>query len=73
MQHQNIIRVESMIDKVVFSVPELAHQLGVSRWTVYRLVWGGKLPTIQVGRQIRFQVKAIEKWILDNAKMAKEK
>lgn len=35
------------------SVDSLAHEIGVSRMTIYRLVKAGTLPSMRIGRSVR--------------------
>jgi len=44
----------------VFSVPESAEILGISRSTAYELVGAGKLRSIRLGRRILVPMRAIE-------------
>ena len=41
----------------------VAERLGVTPWTVYRLMRDHKLPYVQVGSQYRFEAADVEAWI----------
>lgn len=41
------------------SAQEVASELGVSKMTVYRLIWAGELPAIQVGRSYRIRERVL--------------
>ena len=45
------------------TVIEAAQYLKMGRSTVYKLAQEGKLPTHRVGRQWRFDVKELYKWL----------
>lgn len=48
-----------------FSVEEIASHLGVSKETIYRWVEKQKIPASKVGRQWKFKVSEVDKWIKD--------
>ena len=45
------------------SVDEIAKHLGVSKETIYRWVEKGKVPAHKVGRQWKFKVSEVDKWV----------
>ncbi len=45
------------------TVPEVAAELRVSRMTVYRLIKGGDLPSIRIGRNIRVPENALDTFV----------
>ena len=47
----------------LMTVDELAEYLGVTRDTVYRKVKTGEIPSIRIGRLLRFPKKTIEDWL----------
>jgi excisionase family DNA binding protein len=47
----------------LMTVDELAEYLGVTRDTVYRKVKTGEIPSIRIGRLLRFPKKVIEDWL----------
>lgn len=49
---------ESQTDKKVYSVPEVAKTLGISRGLAYEMARSGQIPTIQLGK--RYIVPAVQ-------------
>ena len=47
----------------LMTVGELAEYLGVTPDTVYRKVKSGEIPSIRIGRLLRFPKKTIENWL----------
>ncbi len=47
----------------IITVKELAHELRVSRKTIYNLVYRRKIPFIKVGGALRFRRDEIEEWL----------
>lgn len=47
-------------DRLVWSVDETAHRLGISRAHAYELIARGDLPSLRLGRRIVVPVRAIE-------------
>lgn len=45
------------------TVAEVARQLRVSKMTVYRLVNGGELRSVRVGRSFRIRASWFRKWL----------
>jgi len=48
-----------------------ARYLGVSVWTVRRLVYAGELPAQRRGRRMRFDKKDLDRWIVGNKEIVK--
>ncbi len=48
------------------TVTEVAAQLRVSKMTVYRLVHGGTMPAVRVGRSFRVPASAVEEYLTDS-------
>ncbi len=46
-----------------FTVAEVARQLRVSNMTVYRLIKGGQLPAVRVGRGYRIRDEDVRKYL----------
>jgi excisionase family DNA binding protein len=46
-------------------VAEVADQLRVSNMTVYRLVHGGELPAVRVGKSYRLREDDVDKYLSD--------
>lgn len=47
----------------MLSVKEAAEELGVSIWTVYRLISKGDLPAVKVGRLLRIPESGIDGYL----------
>ena len=47
------------------TVAEVAAMMRVSKMTVYRLVHGGELPAVRVGRSFRVPEKAVHDYLRD--------
>ena len=59
-------RPESSLSGVSFlTVAEVAALMRVSKMTVYRLVHGGELPAVQVGRSFRVAEQAVHDYLRD--------
>lgn len=56
-----------MSDRVYISVEQAAEQVGVCAMTIRRLVWGGQIPAVKLGRLVRIPAD----W-LDTLKAAQE-
>jgi excisionase family DNA binding protein len=49
--------------KVMFSVPEVCAQLGISRWMLYRLIREEKIKSVKIGSRRLMPVSAIAAFI----------
>ena len=49
--------------KLLLTIPEVAHRLGLGRSFVYQLVMRGEIPSIKIGRARRVPVTALEQFI----------
>lgn len=47
----------------LFTVAALARHLGVSRWTIYRLVRRGEIRAVKVGERIRFRPEDVDAYL----------
>jgi excisionase family DNA binding protein len=47
----------------LISVPEVAHRLGVSLWTIYRWAQEGRLPSLLLGRRRLFLESDLQTFI----------
>jgi excisionase family DNA binding protein len=47
----------------LLTVRDLAHHLGISKWTVYRFVRSGELPAVRVGESIRFRPEDVDAYL----------
>ena len=50
-------------DSKFLTVAEVAAMMRVSKMTVYRLVHGGELPAVRVGRSFRVQEKDVDEYL----------
>ena len=49
----------------LLTVAELAQHLGISKWTVYRLVRSQELPAVRVGERIRFRPTDVDAYLVE--------
>ena len=47
----------------LLTVNELARHLGISKWTVYRLVRSGEVRAVRVGERIRFRPADVDRYL----------
>jgi excisionase family DNA binding protein len=50
-------------EELILTPKELAHYLRLNLQTVYRMVARGDIPTIRIGRTVRFRKSVIEDWL----------
>ncbi len=50
-------------DRVLLSVPEAAHRLGIGRSFLYELIAGGKIETLTIGRLRKISVQALTEFV----------
>jgi excisionase family DNA binding protein len=62
------IRCNETVGKRLLNVKETASYLGLEVDTIYRKARLRELPHVKVGRALRFDVKALERYIEQNAK-----
>ena len=46
------------------SVVEIAQYLGISKETVYRWLDAGRIPAHKIGKQWKFKVSEVDKWVM---------
>lgn len=51
------------MEKTILDIKGVAKLLGVSSYTIYRLVKGKKIPVVKVGKEYRFHAPTIIQWI----------
>ncbi len=56
------------MNKLLLSVAEVSEVLGLSRPTIYKLVYSDKLPSLKLGAKIMIPSKALEDMIADVCK-----
>jgi excisionase family DNA binding protein len=47
------------------TVQEAADELAISRWSVYRLIWDGRVQSIQLGRCRRIVRQSLEEYLAE--------
>ncbi len=52
--------------KRLYSLPEAAHYLGRSTWSIRRLIWSGELPSVRAGGRVHVDVKDMDEFIERN-------
>jgi len=55
------------VEKRYLDVKELSEYLGVSKHTIYSWTSMQKIPFVKMGGLVKFDIKAIEKWIKENS------
>jgi len=50
-------------ERLLLTVEEAAHRLGIGRSFAWELVRRGELPSIRLGRLVRVPVDALDEWI----------
>ncbi|WP_370290577.1 helix-turn-helix domain-containing protein [Nocardioides sp.] len=56
-------RTESLPDPQFLTIAEVASVMRVSKMTVYRLVHGGELPAVRVGRSFRVTREDVDDYL----------
>ena len=49
--------------KRLYSLPEAAHYLGRSTWSVRRLIWSGELPSVRAAGRVHVDVRDMDEFI----------
>jgi excisionase family DNA binding protein len=52
-----------MVEKRFLGISEFSELMGISKNTAYSWVHQRKIPFIKVGRLVKFDMKAMEKWL----------
>lgn len=50
-------------DRLLLSIPEAAHRIGVSRSQLYNLIAAGEIPTVHIGRSCKVRPSALEAFV----------
>lgn len=70
-QHSRIGRTRSEVQQpLLFTIPEAAAALRLSRAKVYRLIYYEGLPVVHFGRAVRVSVIALQEWLEERDKSA---
>jgi len=63
MAHRSEMRLNDSVGKRLLNVREAAEYLGLEVDTVYKKSRLRELPSVKVGRALRFDVKALERFV----------
>jgi excisionase family DNA binding protein len=58
-------RTHELLDRPLLSPADVAKLLGIKRSTVYELARVGRIPSLRIGRAVRFLRADLEAWIQD--------
>jgi len=61
------------MDQRYLSPKELSQYLGVSLQTVYEWTSQKKIPYVKLGRLVKFDIKEIDKWMLSQRVVSRDK
>ena len=50
-------------DRLLLSIPEAAHRIGISRSQMYTLIAAGQMPVVHIGRSARIRADALADWV----------
>ena len=67
MALQSQMRLNETVGKRLLNVREAAQYLGLEVDTIYKKARLRELPSVKVGRALRFDVKALDRYIEQNA------
>ncbi len=62
---------EQKFDRLLWAA-EVAEVLGVSRNRAYLLMASGELPSLRIGRSVRVRKDALNKWLEDQERAARD-
>jgi excisionase family DNA binding protein len=48
-----------MTDKLTLGIPEVANLIGLSPWTIRKMVASGKLPSVRINRRVLIETVAL--------------
>jgi excisionase family DNA binding protein len=55
------------MNDTIYTIPEVARYLKLSRSKVYLLVTQGQIPYVRIGRNVRIRETDLKMWIEENA------
>jgi excisionase family DNA binding protein len=55
------------IPKLLLTAPEAAEALSVCPRTLWELTHSGEIPVVRIGRLVRYDVRALQRWIDEKA------
>ncbi|WP_024288433.1 AlpA family transcriptional regulator [Cellulomonas sp. KRMCY2] len=50
-------------DRLLLSIPEAAHRIGISRSQMYNLIAAGRVPVVHIGRSAKIRVEALTAFV----------
>lgn len=53
----------SSAEPLLVTVPDAARMLAIGRTSVYQLIWDGQLTPIRIGRNVRFAIAELERFV----------
>lgn len=56
------------MERTLFTLPEVARILGITKERAYAIARSGLLPTVRIGRQIRVDRQQLNSWIENGGK-----
>ena len=59
-------RTMNPLPKRLFTLPEAAHYLGRTHWSLRELVWTGKIPVVRTGKRLFFDIQDMNQFIEKN-------
>lgn len=60
------MKSQNNIPKRLYTLPEAAHFLGRSVWSIRSLIWDGKLSVVKTGRKQYIDIKELDDFIRRN-------
>jgi len=60
-------------ERLAYKPIELVALLGLSRWTVYKLIKEGKLPSVRLDGRIIVPCKALENFLTDRTRLVERR
>lgn len=49
-------------DRLLLSIPEAAHRVGISRSQMYNLIAAGQVPVVHIGRSAKIRADTLADW-----------
>jgi excisionase family DNA binding protein len=60
---QSVAPSAQSVCKRLYTIPEAAHYLGRTVWSVRELIWSGQLPAVKVGRRTHLDLHDLNTFI----------
>ena len=58
-----MVASESNVEPLLWSAPESAKALAISAKTLWRMTKDGQIPSVRIGRAVRYSPKDIAAWV----------